>query len=95
MWLRSGVAVAVAVAVASTGILIQPLTWELSYAAGTAVKRKKKKSHLPLASPYILVTFPQYPLFVQPSLKNLSVSPFLWVLFVLGGLPCHVKHRNV
>ena len=42
MWLRSGVAVAVAVAVASTGIPIQPLTWELSYAAGTAVKRKKK-----------------------------------------------------
>ena len=94
MWLRSGVAVAVAVAVASTGIPIQPLTWELSYAAGTAVKRKKKISSS-LASPYILVTFPQYPLFVQPSLKNLSVSPFLWVLFVLGGLPCHVKHRNV
>ena len=37
--IRSDVAVAVTVAVAP----IQPLTWELLYAASTALKSKKKK----------------------------------------------------
>ena len=37
MWLRSYVAVAVAIAP------IQPLAWEPSYAAGAALKMKKKK----------------------------------------------------
>ena len=43
MWLGSGVAVAVAVA--SAAALIQPLAWEPPYAAGAAVKRKKKKTY--------------------------------------------------
>ena len=37
MWLRSGVAEAVAVAP------IRPLTWELPYAAGAALEKKKKE----------------------------------------------------
>ena len=37
MWLRSGVAVAVAAA------LIQPLNGELPYSTGAGLKRKKKK----------------------------------------------------
>ena len=43
MWLRSGVAMAVACAAASA--LIQPLALELPYVAGAAVKRKKKGSY--------------------------------------------------
>ena len=38
MWLRSGVAKAVAVA--SAAALVQPLAWELPHAAGAALKRK-------------------------------------------------------
>ena len=41
MWLRSGMAVAVAVA--SAAALIQPLAWKLPYAADVAVKITKKK----------------------------------------------------
>ena len=39
MWL--GASVAVAVAQAAGAALIQPLAWELPYAASAAVKRKK------------------------------------------------------
>ena len=41
MQLRSGVAVAVAVAYAAAGAPIQPLTWEFPCAASAAIKRKK------------------------------------------------------
>ena len=44
MWLRSGMAVAVAVA--SAAALIQPLAWKLPYAADVAVKITKKKKVL-------------------------------------------------
>ena len=40
MWLRSGVAVPAAAA------LIRPLAWELPYATGAVVKRKKRKRNL-------------------------------------------------
>ena len=43
MLLGSGVAVAVLEVAAA--IPIQPLVWELPYAAGMALKRKKKKAH--------------------------------------------------
>ena len=39
MWLRSGIAVAVAWDTAAAPV--QPLAWELPYAAGVAVKKKK------------------------------------------------------
>ena len=39
MWLGSGVAVTVVVATAS----IQPLVWELPYAAGVALNKKRKE----------------------------------------------------
>ena len=38
MWLRSGIAVAVAWDTAAAPV--QPLAWELPYAAGVAVKKK-------------------------------------------------------
>ena len=41
MWLGSGVAVAVMQASATA--VIRPLAWELPYAAGAAVKRKRKE----------------------------------------------------
>ena len=41
MWLRSGIAVAVAVPEASAPI--HPLAWELPYAASVALQRHKKK----------------------------------------------------
>ena len=44
MWLRSGVAVAVARPAAVAPI--QPLAQELPYAAGVVLKRKKKKNTL-------------------------------------------------
>ena len=45
MWFRSSAAIAVAQAAAEA--LIQHLVWELSYARGAAIRRKKekKKSH--------------------------------------------------
>ena len=42
MRLKSGVAMAVAQTAAAAQI--QPLAWELSYATGVAIKRKKKKA---------------------------------------------------
>lgn len=42
MWLGSSVAVAVVYRPAAAA-LIQPLAWELPYATGVALKRKKKK----------------------------------------------------
>ena len=45
MWLKSGVAVAVACKLAATA-LIQPLAWELPYAADMALIRKKKISFM-------------------------------------------------
>ena len=42
MWLKSGVAVAVACKLAATA-LIQPLAWELPYAADAALKMQKRK----------------------------------------------------
>ena len=43
-WLRSGVAVAVAYRLAAMAP-IQSLAWELPYAAGVALKKKKKRRH--------------------------------------------------
>ena len=40
MWLESGVAIAISVAVPAAAALIQPLAWELPYVAGMALKRK-------------------------------------------------------
>ena len=42
-WIRSGVAMAVAVA--SSKAPIQPLAWKLPYATGVALKKKKKLNH--------------------------------------------------
>ena len=42
MWLRSGVAVAVAQVGAATPL--QPLAWELPYATDAALKKKKLKN---------------------------------------------------
>ena len=44
MRLKSGVAMAVAQTAAAAQI--QPLAWELSYATGVAIKRKKKKKQV-------------------------------------------------
>ena len=41
MWLRAGVAVTVVQA--SAAVLSRPLAWKLPYAAGVAIKKKKKK----------------------------------------------------
>ena len=41
MWLRSGVALAVAWAIATAPI--QPLAWEFPYAADVAIRRKQRK----------------------------------------------------
>ena len=49
MWLRPGVAVAMAEAIAAS--LIQPVAQELSYAAGHK-KKKKKNSSVSLICPY-------------------------------------------
>ena len=46
MQLESGVAVAVAVA--GKAAPIQPLAWELPYATGVAIKRKKERKHIVL-----------------------------------------------
>ena len=45
MWLGSRIAVAVAMAMAAAGSCswMQPLAWELSYAAGVALKKRLKK----------------------------------------------------
>ena len=43
MQIRSGVATAVAEA--ATAAQIQPLTWELAYAADEDIKKKKKKKN--------------------------------------------------
>jgi len=44
MRLRSHVAVAVVLQGAAAAALIQPLAWELLYAVGVALKKKKKKT---------------------------------------------------
>ena len=42
MWLGSGIVVTVVYRLAAVA-LIQPLAWEIPYAVGVALKRKKKK----------------------------------------------------
>ena len=44
--MQSGSGIAVAVALASAVALIQPLACKVPYAAGAALRRKKKKNYL-------------------------------------------------
>ena len=54
MWLRSGVARAVAEA--SAAAPIQPLAWELPYATGVAIKEKKNFNFKKTCTLNIIVT---------------------------------------